>query len=99
MFQPCFLAVVMALRRVAKSWAPFGERNPPEIFWRNFPIRPSRSASLCRQTFYADNAAQLIDSLGRAPEFVGIIMERRCGVALRMERGPRRPARSLIDPF
>ena len=46
MFQPCFLAVVITLRRMAKFSAPFADRKPPEIFWRSFIIRRSRSASL-----------------------------------------------------
>ena len=46
MFQPCFLAVVMRLRKIAKSSAPCWDLNPPDIFWRNFIIRKSRSASL-----------------------------------------------------
>jgi hypothetical protein len=28
----------------AKSVAPSSERKPPEIFWRSFIMRPSRSA-------------------------------------------------------
>ena len=28
----------------AKSFAPHSERNPPEIFWRSFIMRPSRAA-------------------------------------------------------
>ena len=45
-FQPCFLAVERTVRMTAKSFAPHSERNPPEIFWRSFIIRPSRSARL-----------------------------------------------------
>ena len=45
-FQPCFLAVERTERMTAKSLAPSSERNPPEIFCRNFIIRPSRSARL-----------------------------------------------------
>ena len=44
MAQPCFLAVDKNERMSAKSMAPSIERNPPEIFWRNFIMRPSRSA-------------------------------------------------------
>ena len=44
MAQPCFLAVDRNERMSAKSMAPSIERNPPEIFWRNFIMRPSRSA-------------------------------------------------------
>src|SRR4051812_12214373 len=44
--QPCFLAVESSERITANSIAPSMERNPPEIFWRNFIIRPSRSARL-----------------------------------------------------
>ena len=44
MAQPCFLAVDRNERLSAKSMAPSIERNPPEIFWRNFIMRPSRSA-------------------------------------------------------
>src|ERR1019366_5740010 len=43
-FQPCFLAVETNERMVAKSVAPSAERKPPEIFWRSFIMRPSRSA-------------------------------------------------------
>ena len=32
MFQPCFLAVEMKPRMVAKSFAPCSDRKPPEIF-------------------------------------------------------------------
>ena len=32
--QPCFFAVEITDRRVAKSSAPLIERKPPEIFWR-----------------------------------------------------------------
>jgi hypothetical protein len=45
-FQPCFLAVERTVRMTAKSFAPHSERNPPEIFWRSFIMRPSRSARL-----------------------------------------------------
>ena len=44
MAQPCFLAVEKNERISAKSTAPSTERKPPEIFWRNFIMRPSRSA-------------------------------------------------------
>ena len=44
MAQPCFLAVEKNERMSAKSTAPSTERKPPEIFWRNFIMRPSRSA-------------------------------------------------------
>src|ERR1019366_7777345 len=44
MFQPCFLAVEKKERMTAKSVAPSSERKPPEIFWRSFIMRPSRSA-------------------------------------------------------
>ena len=44
--QPCFLAVEISDRITAKSAAPCSERKPPEIFCRNFIIRPSRSARL-----------------------------------------------------
>jgi hypothetical protein len=44
MDQPCFLAVEMKERMVAQSHAPSSERKPPEIFWRSFIMRPSRSA-------------------------------------------------------
>src|SRR3954466_10272449 len=44
--QPCFRAVDSSERITAKSIAPSMERKPPEIFWRNFIIRPSRSARL-----------------------------------------------------
>ena len=44
MFQPCFLAVEKKDRMSAKSTAPSAERKPPEIFWRSFIMRPSRSA-------------------------------------------------------
>ena len=44
MFQPCFLAVEKKERMSAKSIAPSAERKPPEIFWRSFIMRPSRSA-------------------------------------------------------
>ena len=44
MAQPCVLAVDRNERMSAKSMAPSIERNPPEIFWRNFIMRPSRSA-------------------------------------------------------
>ena len=43
-FQPCFLAVERNERMSAKSIAPSDERKPPEIFWRSFIMRPSRSA-------------------------------------------------------
>ena len=43
MFQPCFLAVEMKERMVAKSGAGL-ERKPPEIFILTFIMRPSRSA-------------------------------------------------------
>jgi len=43
---PCFLAVESSERITAKSSAPCSERNPPDIFCRNFIIRPSRSARL-----------------------------------------------------
>ena len=43
---PCFLAVDSSDRMTAKSSAPSTDRKPPEIFWRNFIIRPSRSARL-----------------------------------------------------
>ena len=46
MFQPCFPAVVMMLRRMAKFPVPFPDRKPPEIFYLSFIIRRSRSASL-----------------------------------------------------
>ena len=46
MFQPCFLAVERTERMTAKSFAPSSDRKPPEIFWRNFIIRPSCSARL-----------------------------------------------------
>ena len=42
MAQPCFLAVEKNERMSAKSTAPSTERKPPEIFWRNFIMRPSR---------------------------------------------------------
>ena len=45
-FQPCFLAVERTVRMTAKSFALHSDRNPPEIFWRSFIIRPSRSARL-----------------------------------------------------
>src|ERR1019366_6848020 len=44
MFQPCFLAVEKKERMTAKSIAPSNDRKPPEIFWRSFIMRPSRSA-------------------------------------------------------
>src|ERR1700728_3018623 len=44
--QPCFLAVERTDRTAAKSFAPSSERKPPEIFFRSFIIRPSRSARL-----------------------------------------------------
>ena len=44
MFQLCFLAVEKKERMTAKSIAPSNERKPPEIFWRSFIMRPSRSA-------------------------------------------------------
>ena len=44
MFQPCFLAVEMKPRTVAKSSAPFWLRKPPEIFCLTFIMRPSCSA-------------------------------------------------------
>jgi hypothetical protein len=44
MAQPCFLAVEKNERMSAKSTAPSTERKPPEIFWRNFIMRPSRLA-------------------------------------------------------
>src|SRR4051812_16876450 len=44
--QPCFLAVDSNERITARSIARSMERKPPEIFWRNFIIRPSRSARL-----------------------------------------------------
>src|ERR1019366_5499922 len=43
-FQPCFMAVETNERMVPKSVAPSAERKPPEIFWRSFIMRPSRSA-------------------------------------------------------
>jgi hypothetical protein len=43
-FQPCFLAVEKKERMIAKSIAPSNDRKPPEIFWRSFIMRPSRSA-------------------------------------------------------
>ena len=46
MFQPCFLAVERTERMTAKSFAPFSERKPPEIFCRSFIMRPSCSARL-----------------------------------------------------
>ena len=46
MSQPCFLAVERTERITAKSVAPSAQRKPPEIFCRNFIIRPSRSARL-----------------------------------------------------
>src|SRR3954471_14666751 len=46
MSHPCFLAVDSSERITANSIAPSMERKPPEIFWRNFIIRPSRSARL-----------------------------------------------------
>ena len=36
----------MIVRRTAKSSAPLRDRKPPEIFWRSFIMRRSRSASL-----------------------------------------------------
>ena len=45
-FQPCFPAVEIALRRMEKFSAPFPDRKPPEIVWRSLIIRRSRSASL-----------------------------------------------------
>ena len=45
-FHPCFLAVAMTERRLEESKAPCIERKPPEIFWRQLPIRRSRSAAL-----------------------------------------------------
>ena len=45
-FQPCFLAVERTERMTAKSFAPSSKRNPPEIFWRSFIMRPSCSARL-----------------------------------------------------
>lgn len=44
MAQPCFSAVDKNERMSAKSMARSIEWNPPEIFWRNFIMRPSRSA-------------------------------------------------------
>src|SRR5450755_3496029 len=44
MFQPCFLAVAMNERMVAKSVAPAMQRKPPEIFCLTFIMRASRSA-------------------------------------------------------
>ena len=44
MFQLCFLAVEKKERMTAKSIAPSNDRKPPEIFWRSFIMRPSRSA-------------------------------------------------------
>ena len=41
--QPCFFAVDMTERRVAKSSAPPVERKPPEIFCLAFIMRASRS--------------------------------------------------------
>ena len=43
-FQPCFLAVAMNERMVAKSVAPAMQRKPPEIFCLTFIMRASRSA-------------------------------------------------------
>jgi hypothetical protein len=43
---PAFLAVESGHRITAKSAAPYSERKPPEIFCRNFIIRPLRSARL-----------------------------------------------------
>jgi len=45
-FQPCFWAVASRVRMMAKSVAPARERKLPEIFWRSFIMRASRSASL-----------------------------------------------------
>ena len=44
MFQLCFFAVEKKERMTAKSIAPSNDRKPPEIFWRSFIMRPSRSA-------------------------------------------------------
>jgi hypothetical protein len=44
MAQPCFLAVEKKERMRVKSMAPSTDRKPPEIFWRSFIMRPSRSA-------------------------------------------------------
>src|SRR4029077_17844027 len=43
---PCFLAVARSERITPKSFAPYSERKPPELFCRNFIIRPSCSAWL-----------------------------------------------------
>jgi hypothetical protein len=43
-FQPCFLAVAMNERMVAKSVASAMEQKPPEIFCLTFIMRASRSA-------------------------------------------------------
>ena len=54
-FQPSFLAVEAKLRMTAKSSAPSCERKPPEIFWRSFIMRTSRSsASLVKGTAGSD---------------------------------------------
>ena len=62
MFQPCFLTVVMMLRRMAKFSAPCADRKSPEIFWRSFVIRRSRSASLSPITDYSRFAAGPADT-------------------------------------
>ena len=44
MLQPYFVAVEWKERMTPKSVARSTERKPPEIFWRSFIPRPSRSA-------------------------------------------------------
>jgi hypothetical protein len=46
MSHPCFRAVDSRDRITAKTSAPATDRKPPEIFWRNFIVRPSHSARL-----------------------------------------------------
>lgn len=44
MFQPCLRAVERTVRRAAKFSALETARKQPEIFWRSFIMRASRSA-------------------------------------------------------
>ena len=45
-FRPCYRALRMTVRRVAKQHAPSVVRKPPEMFWRSLSILRSLSASL-----------------------------------------------------